>query len=198
MRSGDCDVVGRTAVSLGAVAAGRLAAPQVLGDRVYLPDQSTGSLVVYDSGAGRIVAQIAVSGRAGPLDVFVSDGMLRANDAAGPDAVAVDDQGGVHHIGKYQPDIPSAPPAPTSAPPAVLAAASATALIGGGPAGAGTGGGSAGGGGTGGGPGSGAAGLPGVVYHGISGWISDLYVSTPESTAGQHDTYSDPALRQCQ
>ncbi len=107
------------------------------------------------------------------------------------DAVAVDDQGGVHHIGRYQPDIPSAPPA-------VLAAAPTTALIGGGPAGAGTGGGPAGGRGTGGGPGSGAAGLPGVVYHGISGWISDQYVSTPESTAGQHDTYSDPALRQCQ
>lgn len=36
-----------------------------------------------------------------------------------------------------------------------------------------------------------------VSANGKTGWVSDLYVTTPESVAGNHSSYSDPPLWQC-
>jgi hypothetical protein len=37
-----------------------------------------------------------------------------------------------------------------------------------------------------------------VSYQGVTGYISDLYVDTPQSQAGHYDSWSDPPLWQCQ
>jgi hypothetical protein len=98
-----------TSVTLTGLDAHHLGTPQVLGDRVYVPDETTGRLIVYDTGAGQLVDQITVTGKAGALNMFVKDGMLWVNDANGPDAVSVDSSGGVHHIGKYDSQLPGGP-----------------------------------------------------------------------------------------
>jgi hypothetical protein len=84
----------------------RLGAPQALGLRVYIPDQSTGTVHVYDSATNRMSQEVPVTGRPGPLEAFVKDGLLWVN---GPDtsrAVVVDGSGGHRPIRKYQPDVP--------------------------------------------------------------------------------------------
>ncbi|MFC0040169.1 fibronectin type III domain-containing protein [Actinomadura rayongensis] len=91
-----------TVASVGlAVPRHRLGEPQVLGPRVYIPDESAGALLVYDYAARRAEKPIRVSGRTGPLEVFVKDGMLWANDPDGSTAVSLDQDGSVKHISKY-------------------------------------------------------------------------------------------------
>ena len=84
----------------------RLAAPQALGQKVYIPDQSTGSLLVYDSATNRMQQQVPVTGRAGRLDAFVKDGLLWVNGPDTAKAVVVDEAGGHKPIQKYSPDVP--------------------------------------------------------------------------------------------
>jgi hypothetical protein len=95
-----------TAVTLGTGVNDTLGAPEVLGQRVYVPDESTGSLITYDTATGRLLPPVMVTGRPGPLDVFVNDGMLWANDPNGPAAVAVNASGGIRDIGKYSGQLP--------------------------------------------------------------------------------------------
>src|SRR5205807_183742 len=45
----------------------RLGAPQVLGHRVYVPDETTGSLIVYDTAAAAFDDTISVTGTPGHL-----------------------------------------------------------------------------------------------------------------------------------
>ena len=84
----------------------RLAAPQALGQKVYIPDQSSGSLLVYDSATNRMEQQVPVTGRPGPLDAFVKDGLLWVNGPDSAKAVVVDGAGGHRPIQKYSPDVP--------------------------------------------------------------------------------------------
>jgi hypothetical protein len=98
-----------TAVALAGLTDDLLGPPQVLAGRVYLPDNSTGRLIVYDAATGALLNQITVSGRAGRLDVFVHDGLLWANDASGTAAVSIDRTGTAHPIAKYSPDVPGGP-----------------------------------------------------------------------------------------
>jgi hypothetical protein len=84
----------------------RLAAPQALGQKVYIPDQSSGSLLVYDSATNRMQQQVPVTGRPGPLDAFVKDGLLWVNGPDSAKAVVVDGAGGHRPIEKYSPDVP--------------------------------------------------------------------------------------------
>lgn len=84
----------------------RLAAPQALGQKVYIPDQSSGSLLVYDSATNRMAQQVPVTGRPGPLDAFVKDGLLWVNGPDSAKAVVVDGSGGHRPIQKYSPDVP--------------------------------------------------------------------------------------------
>lgn len=83
-------------------------APQLLGRRVYIPDESTGRLLVYDTSLSASAAPVRVSGAAGALELFVRDGLLWANDPDGADAAVIDAKGGVRHIAKYRTDAPGA------------------------------------------------------------------------------------------
>lgn len=85
-----------------------LGAPQLLGKRVYLPDESTGRLLAYDTSLSALAAPVRVTGGAGELELFVRDGLLWANDPDGSAAVVIDADGEVRHIGKYGTDAPSA------------------------------------------------------------------------------------------
>ncbi|GGT83188.1 hypothetical protein GCM10010208_01970 [Actinomadura livida] len=83
--------------------------PQVLGAKVYIPDETAGALIVYDSAANRFERPIAVTNRPARLDVFVRDGLLWANDPAGPHAVVID-RGNVHRgINKYKDRVAGGP-----------------------------------------------------------------------------------------
>lgn len=89
----------------------RLGAPQVLAQRVYVPDQSTGSLIVYDAAAGQFDNQIQVTGKAGALEAFVQGGQLWVNDQTGPAALVVHANGTAQAIGKYDTQVPGPRPA---------------------------------------------------------------------------------------
>jgi hypothetical protein len=93
-------------VALKLPARHRLAAPQALGQKVYIPDQSSGSLLVYDSATNRMQQQVPVTGRPGPLDAFVKDGLLWVNGPKSAKAVVVDGSGAHKPIQKYSPDVP--------------------------------------------------------------------------------------------
>ncbi|MGI5327881.1 fibronectin type III domain-containing protein [Actinomadura nitritigenes] len=90
--------------------------PQMLGARVYIPDETAGSLLVYDAAANRFEAPVPVTGRPSTLEVFVRDGLLWANDPSGPRAVVVDDRGGHKRIDKYRDKAPGGPRRPIPTP----------------------------------------------------------------------------------
>ncbi|MCF2526736.1 hypothetical protein [Yinghuangia soli] len=75
--------------------------PQVLGAKVYVPDRTTGQLVVYNFVRAQFEAQIKVTGVPGELlDSYVRDGLLWVNDPERSTAAVVDLQGQVHLITK--------------------------------------------------------------------------------------------------
>ncbi|QFG20566.1 hypothetical protein [Actinomadura sp. WMMB 499] len=80
----------------------RYRAPQILGTKVYIPDETAGALIVYDSAAGRFEKPVRVGRPASPLEVFVKDGLLWANDPDGPGAVVIDRQGQAKAVDKYR------------------------------------------------------------------------------------------------
>jgi streptogramin lyase len=80
----------------------RLGAPQVLAGRVYIPDQSAGSLIVYDPSAARFDDEIPVTGRAGDIEASVRDGLLWVDEPATSTAVVVDTSGASRPVDKYQ------------------------------------------------------------------------------------------------
>ncbi|WP_433462524.1 fibronectin type III domain-containing protein [Spirillospora sp. CA-128828] len=83
--------------------------PQMLGAKVYIPDETAGALIVYDSAGNRFEPPVPVTGRPAPLDVFVRDGLLWANDPTGPRAVVIDGQGGHKAIDKYKDRVAGGP-----------------------------------------------------------------------------------------
>ncbi|MEV0662874.1 fibronectin type III domain-containing protein [Actinomadura luteofluorescens] len=83
--------------------------PQMLGNKVYIPDETAGALLVYDSAGNRFEAPVPVSGRPARLDVFVRDGLLWANDPSGPHAVVIDGQGTRKGIDKYRDRVAGGP-----------------------------------------------------------------------------------------
>ncbi|MFI0372457.1 fibronectin type III domain-containing protein [Actinomadura sp. 1N219] len=87
----------------------RYRAPQMLGAKVYIPDETAGALIVYDSAANRFQPPIPVTGRPSTLDVFVRDGLLWANDPSGPHAVVIDRQGAHKGIDKYKDRVAGGP-----------------------------------------------------------------------------------------
>ncbi|KAB2345126.1 fibronectin type III domain-containing protein [Actinomadura rudentiformis] len=118
--------------------------PQILGPRIYVPDESLGQLHVYNTATGSSEKAIPVAGRNSSLEVFVKEGMLWAHDPGQPKAVVVDGNGAASAFGKYEtkipggdkrqplpsggsgdgrtpppgpsPDLPSSPPRPPGAP----------------------------------------------------------------------------------
>ncbi|MGW1991396.1 hypothetical protein [Embleya sp. NPDC001921] len=74
--------------------------PQALGARVYVPDRTTGSLLVYNTAHARFETSVKVTGVPGPLQITVRSGLLWANDSNNSTAAVVNVQGQVHEIGK--------------------------------------------------------------------------------------------------
>lgn len=83
--------------------------PQMLGAKVYIPDQTAGALIVYDSAANRFDRPIPVTNRPSRLDVFVKDGLLWANDPSGPRAVVIDREGVHKNVNKYKDRVAGGP-----------------------------------------------------------------------------------------
>ncbi|MEU6998555.1 hypothetical protein [Nonomuraea sp. NPDC046570] len=83
-----------------------LGVPQVLGSKIYVPDRSTGALVVWDAAAGGHPVTIQVADGPGPVEVFVKDGLLWANDENGDRAVVIDPEGRKHAVDKDDTDVP--------------------------------------------------------------------------------------------
>ncbi|MEU4696268.1 fibronectin type III domain-containing protein [Nonomuraea dietziae] len=80
--------------------------PQVLGAKVYVPDQRTGAMIVWDTAAGGDPVRMQVAERPGPIEVFVKDGLLWANDENGDKAVVIDPEGRRHAVDKDDTDVP--------------------------------------------------------------------------------------------
>jgi Fibronectin type III domain len=108
-----------SSVTFAGVAGHDLGTPAVLGDRIYVPDQSTGQLLVYDAATDQLLDQITVTTHPSKVDLFVKDGLLWVNNADGPEALSVDSTGNVHRIGKDDKKLPGALPttSPTRQPP---------------------------------------------------------------------------------
>ena len=79
-------------------ATGGLGAPQLLGDLVYVPDQSTGELIVYDTRLGKLDGRIRVTGRHGQLEAFLDGGQLLVDDQDSGAAVIVGSDGAVRAL----------------------------------------------------------------------------------------------------
>jgi hypothetical protein len=93
----------------------RYGPPQILGSKVYIPDQTAGSLIVYNFATNAFDPSVVVGGRPGPLEVFVSGGLLWADDPHGDRAVVLEESGAVKEIQKYDDKVPGGPrhPIPT-------------------------------------------------------------------------------------
>ncbi|MEO3868610.1 fibronectin type III domain-containing protein [Nonomuraea sp. B12E4] len=112
------------ALTTVSVKGGKLGAPQALGRRVYIADESTGRLIVYDTVARQFETEKVVTGRPGPLEVFVKDGLLWVNDQFSEIALVIEQDGRGRRVGKYdealdQKDTPTPLPIPTGVPTAV-------------------------------------------------------------------------------
>lgn len=85
-----------------------LGAPQVLGKKVYIPDGTTGSLLVYDTATSAFQDSVSVTKKAGDLELFVRNGLLWVNDQNNSTAAVINAGGDVHAIGKYTDKVPTA------------------------------------------------------------------------------------------
>ncbi|MDJ0341976.1 fibronectin type III domain-containing protein [Streptomyces sp. H10-C2] len=85
-----------------------LGAPQVLGKKVYIPDGTTGSLLVYDTESSAFQDSVSVTKKAGDLELFVRNGLLWVNDQNNRSAAVINAGGDVHTIGKYTDNVPTA------------------------------------------------------------------------------------------
>ncbi|MEO3804965.1 hypothetical protein [Nonomuraea sp. B1E8] len=109
------------ALTTVSVKGGKLGPPQALGRRIYIPDESTGRLIVYDTVAKKFEPEKVVTGKSGPLEVFVKDGLLWVNDQFSETALVIEKDGSGRRVGKYdealgQKDTPTPLPIPTYTP----------------------------------------------------------------------------------
>ncbi|WP_076834055.1 hypothetical protein [Frankia sp. CcI49] len=101
-----------------------LGAPLIAAGRLYVPDNGSGQVLVYDQVAGRFDEPIHLSGGPGMLTLSVRNGTVWVNDADGTNAVAVDPDGQRRRVDKYAPEamVPvvdasaKAPPPPVTVP----------------------------------------------------------------------------------
>lgn len=110
-----------TSAQLGAAYSGnRLGAPVQAGVRVFIPDYTTGRVLIYNTVQGQVEADIPVLGQPGLFTAEVIDGIAYFNDPNGNQAVVVTPDGQVHNVTKNGPRVPHvrsvAPPQPTPAP----------------------------------------------------------------------------------
>lgn len=93
-----------------------IGAPAMNGDRVYVPDQTTGSVLVYSTSRGTWEPSFPVSGKAGPIDTLPRNDAVYFNDTGGSHAVVVGEDGTPRAVEKFTPQRPgvkkSAPSGP--------------------------------------------------------------------------------------
>ncbi|MEV5829520.1 fibronectin type III domain-containing protein [Spirillospora sp. NPDC052242] len=82
------------------------APPHILGSRVYLPDRTSGRLLVFDTAAGAWREPIAATRPGGAIEALVRDHMLWFNDPDGALALAFTRDGAVRRVQKYEEDVP--------------------------------------------------------------------------------------------
>ncbi|TMQ90058.1 hypothetical protein ETD83_37120 [Actinomadura soli] len=80
--------------------------PHVLGPRVYLPDRTSGRLLIFNTDRNAWERPLAAARPGGAIEVLVRDHMLWVNDPNGAIAFAFDSNGGVKRIKKYEDKIP--------------------------------------------------------------------------------------------
>ncbi|HXS62937.1 MAG TPA: fibronectin type III domain-containing protein [Streptosporangiaceae bacterium] len=110
-----------TSAPLGAEVQGhKLGAPVQAGERIFIPDYTTGNVLVYDTVAGALGLTIPVLGHGGVFSAEVIDGIAYFNDPNGNRAVVVTPDGEVHDVTKNGPHVPTtrsvAPPVTTPTP----------------------------------------------------------------------------------
>ncbi len=96
----------RTVRLVGQSPASRLGAPVIAGGRVYVPDDGTGQVLVYDRDHQRFEEPIRIAGGPGLLTLFVRAGSVWINNADGSQAVSVGPDGRRHQVDKYAPGVP--------------------------------------------------------------------------------------------
>ncbi|NUU24783.1 MAG: hypothetical protein HOV68_25255, partial [Streptomycetaceae bacterium] len=105
------------AAELDMARAGSYGAPQAQGSRVYIPDQSSGQVLVYDTATAKFIQPIRVTGVPGRLEVHSIGERVWINDERNATAAVVDEEGTVHLIDKYDTDVPAGQsPAPSTSP----------------------------------------------------------------------------------
>jgi len=103
--------------SLGASVAGdRFGPPLQAGPRVFIPDYSTGQVLVYETSLGLLGSTIPVLSHPGVFTAEVIDGIAYFNDPNGNRAVVMTPDGVVHIISKSGPHVPKAHPGPPPPP----------------------------------------------------------------------------------
>ncbi|GGQ41620.1 hypothetical protein BKA00_002990 [Actinomadura coerulea] len=80
--------------------------PNVLGDRVYLPDRTSGRLLVFNTERNAWERPVAAARPGGTIEMLVRDHMLWVNDPDGPTALAFGPDGAVKRIEKYDDKVP--------------------------------------------------------------------------------------------
>jgi hypothetical protein len=96
-----------------------LGAPAMNGDRVYIPDQSTGSVLVYSTSHRTWEPSFPVSGKAGPIDTLPQNDAVYFNDTESSHAVVVGADGTPRPVQKFTPGRPGAKKSPNPAGPAL-------------------------------------------------------------------------------
>ncbi|WP_067457686.1 fibronectin type III domain-containing protein [Actinomadura macra] len=90
--------------------------PHVLGSRVYLPDRTSGQLLVFNTDRNAWERPITATRPGGTIEILVRDHMLWVNDPDGSTALAFDPDGAVKRIKKYEDKIPGSARRPIPAP----------------------------------------------------------------------------------
>ncbi|NDU77233.1 hypothetical protein GWI34_32110 [Actinomadura sp. DSM 109109] len=80
--------------------------PNVLGQRVYLPDRTAGKLLIFNTERNAWEQPVAAARPGGAIEVLVHDHLLWVNDPDGPTALAFGPDGGVKRIRKYEDKVP--------------------------------------------------------------------------------------------
>lgn len=107
------------AVNLDIAKGQQYGSPQVHASRVYIPDRSTGTVIVYDTGTAAFVAPIVVTEKPGELKVTSTNDKLWIDDDQNKLAVVVDEKGEPRKFdkdGKEVPDAGSKSPTPSNTP----------------------------------------------------------------------------------
>ena len=102
-----------------------LGMPRVSAGRVYIPDFTTGSLIVIDIANAAVARTVEVTGKPGAFDVLVDKATVYVNDPHSEQSWAINAAGDLTPATKYDPTSPSGngtttvnvPPAPALPPP---------------------------------------------------------------------------------